>query len=257
MLWSGMRLASFVIFCATLAGQNLSLNQEAALGKELAKQVRRSTTAVESQAIQDFVLRLGATVAAQAPKGKFPLTFSVVNGLESPLHGPVVLPGGNIFVPISLLISANDEAEFAGMLAQAIARGSVVVTSSEKSIPLIFYGGFPNGSTLIPVVALEQLRQMELQADSLAAPALSSAGYDPTALIRYIDRVQTSDPIFSPLPPRAVRTAALERTIRELPSRATYIEDSSAFSLAKGLARAEHPVPERPHPTLNSRPVVQ
>jgi predicted Zn-dependent protease len=58
----------------------------------------------------------------------------------NPLNEPRVLPGGYVFVPLALLQTAKDEAEFAGMLAQAIARESLLEQQATNSggTPLIF-----------------------------------------------------------------------------------------------------------------------
>ena len=39
---------------------------------------------------------------------------------ENPTHEPAAIPGGSIFVSVDLILAAQDENEFAGMLAHAI-----------------------------------------------------------------------------------------------------------------------------------------
>jgi beta-barrel assembly-enhancing protease len=117
-----MRLAPFALSCLTLAAQNLTLDRQAALGRQLAEEVRRHTTPVQSQEVQNYVAQLGAKITGQLPNPAFSFTFSAVStGEDNALHEPLAIPGGYIFVPSNLLLTANDEAEFAGMLAQAIA----------------------------------------------------------------------------------------------------------------------------------------
>lgn len=254
-----MRTAIFALFCLTLAAQNFPVQKQAALGKELAAQVRRNTTPVKSQAVQDYVSRLGAKVAADSPPGQFPLAFSVVNGLENPLNEPLVLPGGTIFVPLGLLAAANDEAELAGMLAQAIAHGPLFVRATSGQIPLYFWGSLSN-QLAFPVSALTELRAMELAADKSAVAVVSGVGFDPAALLSYVEREQpasaTVRPALSRLPPLAERSAALTQAIRELPPRATYIENTSDFTATKALVLAEltPPAQPRPRPSLKAQP---
>ena len=72
--------------------------------------------------------RLGAQLAARLPQPERPFTFEVVSADESNvLHEPLVTPGGDVFVSTSLIVAASDEAEFAGMLAQAMERVPVPV----------------------------------------------------------------------------------------------------------------------------------
>jgi predicted Zn-dependent protease len=106
-----------------LAAQNLTLDKQPAIGKQVAEELRRHTTTVQSQEVQNYVMRLGARITGQLRDLAFSFTFSVVStGGDNALHEPLAIPGGDIFVPSNLLLTANDEAEFAGMLAQAVAR---------------------------------------------------------------------------------------------------------------------------------------
>jgi len=151
-------------------------------------------------------------------------------------------------VPLSLLLTAKDEAEFAGMLAQAIARGPILIKNNAGTIPLIFFGGFTD--CLLPASAMDQVRVMELQADTTAVLAMPRAGFDPAALLRYVERVQPPDQPHSPFPARAARVAALRETIRDLPP-ATYAQ-SDEFYRIQERARPAPPKPQPP-PSLLSK----
>ena len=146
---------------------------------------------------------------------------------------------------------AQDEAEFAGMLTQAIAREPVLnVIDNDGTIPIYFFAGFP--TTVAVPMRIDQVR-IELQADASAAAAMSRAGFDPAGLPRYIEREQRPSP-FSQLPPREVRLAALRKTIEDLPPRAEYIEDSSDFGVVQKAAHAEGPEPTKgPRPSLKTQ----
>jgi predicted Zn-dependent protease len=70
---------------------------------------------------------------------------------ESTIHEPATLPGGYVFVPAGLFLAAQDEAEFAGMLAHAMGhialrhgtrQATRGVLIKQRSIPLIFMGGW-------------------------------------------------------------------------------------------------------------------
>jgi predicted Zn-dependent protease len=240
-----MRSAAFAFFCLTLAAQDRPLDKEAALGRQMAEEIRRSTTLVEPQAVQDYVTQLGARLAAQLPNSAFAYTISVVDTDETnALHQPLVLPGGYIFVPLSLLLAANDEAEFAGMLAQAMARRPLQIKNNGAgTIPIVFVGGWGD-SLLIPSAEVDQWRSMELQADTSAAVAMSRAGFDPAALVRYMERLQPPDRRYSAFPPRASRIAALEQTIRDLPPSAHMQSDE--FYRIQELARPATSKPRSP-----------
>jgi hypothetical protein len=98
-----------------------SLEKEATLGKQLAAEIRERTNPIDTRGVQSFLDRLGQSLAAQMPNAKLPFTFTAI--AEDPCrttHEPVALPGGYIFVPAALLLAAQDEAEFAGMLAHGM-----------------------------------------------------------------------------------------------------------------------------------------
>ena len=212
-----------------------SLEKEAALGKQLAAEFRRRTTQIDKPGVQEYLDRLGRKLAAQMPKVKVPFTFiAVADDACRTTHEPAVLPGSYVFVPSSLFLAAQDEAEFAGMLAHTMehvtqrvgireaTRGSTI---DHSSIPLIFMGGFSGNCSegqAIPLGLSTSQKSNELEADSLAVRTMARAGFDPSALARYIQRVQvrpagTMSNTYSPLPDRDQRLAAMLPVIEKLP----------------------------------------
>lgn len=237
-----------------------------AMGESLAKEVRQQTTPVDSPAALAYTEALGRKLAPHLPDGRFSWRFALVRSLSSSrTHEPAWLPGGYIFVPADLILTAESEAEFAGMLAHAMAHsaarhGSRASVSGQNtklsSVPLVFIGGW-NGvgesSLLVPMGFLKIYREYELEADTIAARAMAGAGYDPGALERYIERTQR-DPEgpkaeYSALPAKQLRLAEFRRTIEELPAR-DYPLDESEFRSIQEQVRAIAPrLVDRP-PTL-------
>jgi predicted Zn-dependent protease len=208
-----------------------SREKEAALGRQLAAEFRQRSIPVENPAVRDYVNRLGQRLAAQMPEAGFPFTFSVIAGDPcAATHEPAALPGGSVFVPAALLLAARDEAEFAGVLAHAMehiaqrhgtrqaTRGQIV---NYSSIPLIFVGGRCAGQA-IPLGFVAMQRQAELEADSLAVQAMARAGFDPEALVRYVERLPATSTgaitkAYSPMPEPDRRIAAMRSAIAKLP----------------------------------------
>jgi predicted Zn-dependent protease len=220
-----MRWWMAVLVATTLAAQErqpgqgvnfYSREKEAALGAKLAADLRKNTMSLSSPAAHDFVAQLGLRLATQLPAGSPTCTFEIVtdNPLANELNEPIALPGGYIFVSAGLVRTAQDEAEFAGMLAHAMAhvaaRHATRMATREQlvsqAIPLIYMGGWTYSSTAIPMGFLKLLREFELEADMLAVHVMARAGFDPAALVRYLEREQHDDDrrptAFSPLPPR-------------------------------------------------------
>jgi hypothetical protein len=69
-------------------------------------------------------------------------------------------------------------------------------------------------------------------------------GFDPAALLRYIERVQPPDRPRSPFPARVDPVAALQKAIQDLPS-ASYSESDEFYAIQEQM----RPLPPPP-PTL-------
>jgi predicted Zn-dependent protease len=203
-----MRLPLCVLLLSALmaSGQNrqtpsnfYSRQKEVALEAAVSQQALRNATPLDDPAALDFVQRLGARLAGTLPEPRFTYTFSLIaNDQDNVLHEPLSFPGGYILVPASLFLAAQDEAEFAGMLAHAMAHiqarhGTRVATSA-----VVFVGGTaglgsrPNASAPLSIAGLA--RAFEGEADLTAVKMTSAAGYDPQALARYFGRVWPDNP---------------------------------------------------------------
>ena len=127
-------------------------------------------------------------------------------------------------------------------------------------LPLVFMGAWaprPEGQA-VPLGFLGQLRSNELKADALAVEALAHAGFDPTALVRYIERILPASPgtlpkVFSPLPERDQRIAALSVAIARLPQ-TSYAEPGTEFAAVRDEVVRLTARPEEPPPTLKRDP---
>ena len=123
----------------------LSAEKEAALGKQIARDVRSRTVAIANPEIQLYVTAIGLRLAAHA-SSPFPWTFEVVTGLDDrPPYEPLSIPGGYVFIPLRLLQSASSEREFAQMLAHSMAHQILrdttrFVKPDYATIPLTFIG---------------------------------------------------------------------------------------------------------------------
>jgi beta-barrel assembly-enhancing protease len=217
-------------------GVNYSLDKEAALGQQIAAEFRQRTIPIDNPIIQDYVRRLGQKIGAPVSDAKFPFTFSVfADDSCDTLHEPPGLPGGYVFVPAGLFVAAQDDAEFAGMLAHAMERIVLrdwtrwATRATNAPIPVTFLEGWAGGcfeGQAVPLASLSSQRSAELEADVLAVAAMARAGFDPNALVRYLERqapaAGTVSKVFSPIPNRDERVAALLASIAKLP-RVNYV----------------------------------
>src|ERR1051326_2159682 len=124
------------------------------------------------------------------------------------------------------------------------------------SVPLILVGGWGD-DMLLPVGFLKSHRAFELEADRIAVRIMDGAGYDPCALLNYIDRLQpasTDRPSArSSMPSHDERIAVLTEAIQALPS-ATYSSSDEEFQQIQQEVRRLMPVRTDEPPTLRRPP---
>src|ERR1700693_4227988 len=124
-----------------------SLEKEIALGKQLAQEVERQAEIIDHPIVAEYVNRVGQNIVRNSD-AKVPFTIKVV---EDESVNAFALPGGFFFVNTGLILSADNEAELAGVMAHEIAHvaarhGTRQATRGQianlATIPLIFMGGW-------------------------------------------------------------------------------------------------------------------
>src|ERR1700691_3955331 len=173
-------------------------DKEIALGTQLALQFGQKTTPLGMADASDYVKRVGGNLAAQFPGG---WTYRIETIREDPggaTHEPTVFPGGPIFVSVDLIEAARNEAEFAGMLAHAMAHvvarhWTRLATKSELTTRGLsgarWLAAFPPPVPMgepVPMRMLAFRRATEGEADYWAVKAMAAAGYDPSGLASYV-----------------------------------------------------------------------
>ncbi len=259
-----MRAIVFILAAAMAASAQDP--KAAALGSQLAREIRRQTTAIENPAVQDDIDRIGRKLAAQLPDTNVVYQFSLISDdVGGATHEPMSFPGGYIFVSASLIRDAASESELAGMLAHAMVHAVLLLPRVDGAhIPLVFVGGRQGlgagrGDLLLPMSVRKTQRDNETRADALAVQAMSATGYEPEALTSYLARVQPpaagSAKGFSALPDRDTRIAAIRQAIEELPARTYPPIDPDEFGqiqeqVRNTVQRLVPPAEDRPRPTL-------
>ena len=189
-------LAGFVLAsCATnpVTGKSelalVSESQEIEMGKQGAADVAQSIGLYPDAAVQDYVSRVGLTVAAKTERPNLPWEYHVV---DDPSVNAFALPGGFIFVTRGLLAHMTDEAELATVLGHesghVAARHSVQQISRTQVAQLglgigsILSSGIRKYSTVagagLGLLFLKFSRDDETQADQLGFRYALADGYD-------------------------------------------------------------------------------
>jgi len=230
-------------------GDWYSLEQEQNMGRQYAKAIDRSTTLLKDPLINDYVNHIGQKIVRNSD-AKVAFTIKVIDSDEV---NAFALPGGFMYVNTGLLLATQNEAELAGVMAHEIAhvaaRHATRQMTRQKmfdfaSIPLVFVGG---GLGMVLQTATSVAKPLELnkfsrgfedEADYLGTEYLYKAGYDPTALISFFERMETmrrAKPgkvakVFSTHPETSNRIRKLQKELAGiLPPRDAYEVSTSDF----------------------------
>jgi predicted Zn-dependent protease len=192
-----------------------------------AAEVLRRSHPIHQAAAGRYLTRLGRQLAAQLPgPQQFHFTFTVIADDPYPAtHEPSALPGGLILVPAALFGAVDDEAEFAAMIAHALAH----IVQRHAAAPAA--------------------RNGVLQADALAISLAANAGFDPGALARYIARVQPEESTAPGLlPSREQRLRAMQPVIERFPAADFQVSSSEFMAIQREVSAALPPKrkPRRP-----------
>ena len=210
--------------------------REAALGAQIAHEIRSHSTVVTDPSVRAYVSALATKLAGSG----LALTLEVITGDGSATHEPAWLPGGYVFVSTDLIAAARDESEFAGVFAHTLAHQighdterlrMQALAANPAAIPLIWIGG---EESALPRAWIVRRRPFELEADALAVKLLVRAGYDPEALARYLTRLNPDD---------TERIEAIYKAVGNAPRPTALLLDSSEFQRVreKFLPRAQRP----------------
>jgi predicted Zn-dependent protease len=230
-----------------------SIEKEIALGKQMAQEVERESKIIDDPVISEYVNRIGQNLVRNSD-AKVPFTIKVIDSDEV---NAFALPGGFFFVNSGLIMKAGSEAELAGVMAHEIAHvaarhGTREATRAQlvnyATIPLIFMGGWAGygvrqaASLAIPMGFLKFSRGFEAEADMLGLQYMYKAGYDPTALVDFFERLEAMEKkkpgtiakVFSTHPATEDRIEAAQKDIQEyLKEKPEYVVDTSEFESVK------------------------
>ncbi len=181
----------------------VSQNDEIALGKQSAEEVRGSIGLIQEPKVQDYVARVGLPMAKASERPELPWT---VQAVDDPVVNAFALPGGPVFVTRGLLTALNSEAELASVLGHEVAHITARHSVEQLSQAQLAQAGLLLGSVLSEDVArfgglaaaglqllfLKYGRDDERQADELGFKYMLNAGYDVRAaanVFATLDRV--------------------------------------------------------------------
>jgi predicted Zn-dependent protease len=198
------------------------------------------------------VNRVGQNIVLRSD-AKIPFTIKVI---DAPDVNAFALPGGFLYINSGAILAAESEAEIAGVMAHEIAhvtaRHGVEQASKGQlfqwlSIPLIFVGG-PLGAIvqnaaniLVPLTFLKFSRGAEEEADRLGLQYMWAAGYDPTQMLNFFEKLKSKEKkepgtlakVFSTHPTTGSRLDKARKLLERFPNRDEYVVSTSEFGAVK------------------------
>ena len=189
----------------------ISEDEETVIGRNMAAEVAGRYTVLSHDDLTRYVNLVGNAVAHKSDRPNLPYHFAV---LDSEIINAFSCPGGYIFISKGALRIIGSEAELAAVLSHEIAHVAKrhIVHEIEKA-KFFKAGDHVAGGLLRPDTILFKRvtdfgnglvfkglsRSDEYEADRLALKYLSRTGYDPSALLWFIEKLASasSNPSFT------------------------------------------------------------
>lgn len=228
----------------------ISEQKEIAIGKQYADQIDRQAKLIKDPVVTEYINRLAQNLARNSD-AKIPVSVKVI---DDPTINAFTLPGGFIYLDSGTILSADNAAEVAGVIAHEIGHVAERSWASEMTkrtilqfamIPLMFtpmslgtYYGLSAAMNGLPIAFLKFNRNQEEGADFLGLQYMYKAGYDPNDYVAFFGKVLNEeraspgsvDGIFMDHPPTPDRIIKCEEEIKSiLPKRSEYLENTSEF----------------------------
>jgi len=200
------RLLPALLLAASLSAQSTDYDKK--IGAEAAEQVLRTKGLYDDPPLLHFYEKLGQRLVDGLGTQPFTYRFAITDEIEPNAYA---LPGGFVFATRDIFAVANSEAELAGVIGHEIIhsdRRHAVKAQKRSILPAIFAipGGLAGifseeaGKVLSAPSSLalaKYSRQNEAEADQLGVQLAASAGYDPNALTRCLDRLDRTVELFT------------------------------------------------------------
>ncbi len=186
-----------------------NVDAEIRFGKSISARILGQFTPNDDESLNSYVNLVGKSLALNSSRDDIEFHFSI---LDEAFINAYSAPGGYVFITKGAILSMQDEAELAAVLAHEIAhitekhivkefnikgqeKGAAaglsrLIGSSKSSTQALFSQAVDNAVHKLLDQGFKQ--QDELSSDQIALLLLANTGYDPTALSRYLGRVKNA-----------------------------------------------------------------
>lgn len=212
--WGGRGAAVLLALLAGCGGSGFNLatrqeeytitstQREVEVGRKVAQRVLEELPPVADEPLQERVRRIGERIVAVCDRKELVYSFAVV---EDEDLNAFSLPGGYVFLNHGLVAEAASDDELAAVLAHEVAhitaRHAVKRYESSLGLQILQLATIatrdPQAMQGVGVAAraaqLAYARQEELEADRLGIKYMKAAGFDPTAALAFLKKLQEHD----------------------------------------------------------------
>lgn len=207
---------------------NISDRQEVELGAQMNQQLRNEVKLNRDPQINRYVEEIGKRIVASSDRPRLPATFQVV---EDKAINAFATAGGFVYVNTGLIKAAENEAELASVIShewghisgkhlvkqmqqRALASGVATAAGLERNTAV--------GIGVELALNRPRSRQDEFDADKRGLRTLTRAGYAPSGMVSFMQKLLrsgSSAPTFlSTHPATSDRISALQAAIARQPS---------------------------------------
>jgi predicted Zn-dependent protease len=183
---------------------------EVVFGRELAARILGRYKLYEDKGLNMYLNMVGKGISLHSNRPEIEFRFAV---LDTDSINAFAAPGGYIFVTKGALKAMEDEAELAAVLAHEVAHVTerhivreLNIRGTETS-PTAGFARLIGGSTDVMRGVFSQMvdkaveilfekglkKQDEMDSDRIATMTIANAGYDPTALSRYLKKISADE----------------------------------------------------------------
>lgn len=191
----------------------LSVDQEIALGLQSAPQMAAEFGGLHPDAgAQAEVDRVGRRLLEAGFEGELPYPFEFHLLADAQVVNAFALPGGQVFITAALFERLETEGQLAGVLGHEIGHvierhgaehlakqqltqgliGAVAVGASDPGSPIDPQQAAMLAGFVGQMINLRYGREDELESDAWGVALLIEAGYDPRALVRVMDILESA-----------------------------------------------------------------
>lgn len=185
---------------AETGGAIITEKREIEIGKAVAQEVLKEFSAYDDPALNEYVNRIGQSVARLSDRSNIPYQFTV---LDHPVVNAFAAPGGFVFVTRGLLSAVKNEAQLAAILGHEIAhvveRHAMKRLQAQAATLLAQIAGAVKGmggremsatQDMATLIFLGYDREAEYHADALGVKYAYAAGYEPGEMLSFFETLK-------------------------------------------------------------------